>query len=187
MKAVVQRPLMSLVGILVLGVLLAWPGIEVRSARSSPPSPPTGPPAAAASAPMPEAAVIVATVQTDDNDYYPGQNVVITGSGWQVGEVVSLVLHEEPPIDPDVTLYATADPSGNIFNNEFYTDWFDVGVTFTLTATGLNSGSTAQTTFTDASANLDQCTNGGVNDPPEQCKHFSNAGNWVNGDSNGSK
>src|SRR5213595_1494405 len=40
-----------------------------------------------------------ATVKTDRADYAPGQVVTITGSGWQVGEVVSLVLHEDPPID----------------------------------------------------------------------------------------
>src|SRR5713226_2654470 len=40
-----------------------------------------------------------ATVQTDRSDYYPGENVVITGSGWQAGEVVSLSLQEDPPFD----------------------------------------------------------------------------------------
>src|SRR5512143_3943163 len=126
-------------------------------------------------------------VRTDHLDYYPGQNVVITGFGWQVGEVVSLVIHEDPTLDPDLTLYATADDMGAIFNNEFYTDWHDIGITFTLTATGANSGLTAQTTFTDSSANLDQCTNGGVGDPPEPCKTLSASGNWVNGNSNGQK
>ena len=83
------------------------------------------------------------TIQTDRSDYYPGQNVVITGSGWQPGEVVTLVLHEDPTIDPDVTLYTNADASGNIFDNDFSTDWHDVGVTFTLSATGSNSGLSA--------------------------------------------
>src|SRR6266567_539256 len=50
-----------------------------------------------------------ATVQTDRSDYYPGENVVITGSGWQAGEVVGLALQEDPPIDTHPTLYATAD------------------------------------------------------------------------------
>jgi len=127
-----------------------------------------------------------ATVQTDRSDYFPGENVVITGSGWQAGEVVSLELHEDPPIDTHPTLYATADNLGNIFNNEFYTDFHDIGITFTLTATGPISGQ-ATTTFTDSPASLDQCTNGGVGDPPEQGKHFNNAGNWVNGDANGQK
>ncbi|HYT31840.1 MAG TPA: hypothetical protein VEO37_04540, partial [Thermoanaerobaculia bacterium] len=128
-----------------------------------------------------------ATVRTDRSDYFPGENVVITGSGWQAGEVVSLALQEDPPIDTHPTLYATADDSGNIFNNDFYTDWHDIGIAFTLTATGANSLLTATTTFTDAAANLDQCTNGGVGNPPEQCKHLTSSGNWVNGNSNGQK
>ena len=41
-------------------------------------------------------AVTGATVKTDKPDYYPGQIVTITGSGWQPAEAVSLVLHEEP-------------------------------------------------------------------------------------------
>src|SRR6184192_113430 len=90
-----------------------------------------------------------ATVKTDRADYAPGQVVTITGSGWQVGEVVSLVLHEDPPIDTHPTLTATADASGHIFNNTFAPDAHDVDVRFYLTATGQTSASVAQATFTD--------------------------------------
>ena len=90
-----------------------------------------------------------AMVKTDRADYAPGQVVTITGSGWQVGEVVSLVLHEDPPIDTHPTLTATADASGHIFNNTFAPDAYDVDVRFYLTATGQTSGSVAQATFTD--------------------------------------
>src|SRR5881398_1779889 len=90
-----------------------------------------------------------ATVKTDRADYAPGQVVTITGSGWQVGEVVSLVLHEDPPIDTHPTLTATADASGHVFNNTFAPDAHDVDVRFYLTATGQASGSVAQATFTD--------------------------------------
>jgi hypothetical protein len=119
-------------------------------------------------------ATMGATVQTDRLDYYPGENVIITGAGWQSGEVVQLLIHEEPPLDPDLALYANADESGMILNNEFYTDWHDNGVTFTLTATGLNSQLTAQTTFTDSAANLDQWAN-------------LPTGSWVNGNLGASK
>ncbi len=37
-----------------------------------------------------------ATVQTDKQDYYAGETVVITGSGWQPGETVKLVISEDP-------------------------------------------------------------------------------------------
>src|SRR5947199_374457 len=92
-----------------------------------------------------------ATVKTDRADYAPGQVVTITGSGWHVGEVVSLVLHEDPPIDTHPTLTATADASGHVFNNTFAPDAHDVDVRFYLTATGQASGSVTLTngfTFT---------------------------------------
>src|SRR5512143_40630 len=120
------------------------------------------------------AAASAATVQTNRLDYYPGENVVISGSGWQPGEIVSLLLRETPPLDPDLTLYAQADAEGNFVNAEFYTDIHDIGVAFTLTATGVNSLLAAQTTFTDSGANLDQW----ANDVPAE---------WVNGNLGASK
>src|SRR5256712_111036 len=90
-----------------------------------------------------------ATVKTDQADYAPGQVVTITGSGWQFGEVVSLVLNEDPAIDTHPTLTATADASGHILNNQFVPDVHDVGVRFYMTATGQTSGSVALATFTD--------------------------------------
>src|SRR5438876_10330065 len=91
-----------------------------------------------------------ATVATDKADYAPGENVVITGSGWEPGETVVLILHEEPQLDPDLQLTAYADANGDFTNTDFSVDVFDIGVTFTLTATGDASGLTAGTTFTDA-------------------------------------
>src|SRR5437667_8119738 len=90
-----------------------------------------------------------ATVMTDQADYAPGTIVTITGSGWQSGETVTLQLVESPLIDTHPDLTAVADASGNIFNNQFSPDFYDVNVTFTLTATGQTSGLQAQTTFTD--------------------------------------
>ena len=91
-----------------------------------------------------------ATVATDQPDYHPGQTVTITGSGWEPGETVVMVLHEDPPLDPDLELTSVADANGDFTNTDFIVDVFDIGVTFTLTATGLSSGQTAETTFTDA-------------------------------------
>src|SRR3989442_253576 len=101
-----------------------------------------------------------ATVATDKADYAPGEAVVITGSGWEPGETVVLILHEEPQLDPDLELTAFADANGDFTNADFSVDVFDIGVTFTLTATGGSSGLTAETTFTDAPT----CGNG-VLDP----------------------
>ena len=95
-----------------------------------------------------------ATVATDRADYAPGEIVVITGSGWLPGETVTVLLHEEPIIDPAVDPDTWLEPSpvadseGNLYD-EFVVQPNDVGVTFTLTATGLSSGQIAQATFTD--------------------------------------
>ena len=48
----------------------------------------------------------LATVSTDKEDYSPGDTVIVTGAGWEPGETVSLLFHEDvdPPIHPDKTL-----------------------------------------------------------------------------------
>src|SRR6059058_5136888 len=106
-----------------------------------------------------------ATVATDKADYAPGENVVITGSGWEPGETVVLILHEDPQLDPDLQLTAFANENGDFTNTDFTVDVFDIGVTFTLTATGSSSGLTEQMTFTDAPGT---CGNGTV-EGGEQC------------------
>jgi hypothetical protein len=100
-----------------------------------------------------------ATVATDYPDYAPGEVVAITGAGWEPGETVVLVLHEDPAECPERELTAIADDEGDIANSDFVVDEHDVGVTFSVTATGLTSGLTAETTFTDA------CGQGQVADP----------------------
>ena len=94
---------------------------------------------------------VIATVSTDREDYSPGETVVVTGGGWEPGETVTLLFHEdvEPQVDPDVTLSAVANDEGQILNQEYVIDEEDVGIQFILTATGQTSGRTAQTTFTD--------------------------------------
>jgi len=91
-----------------------------------------------------------AVVLTDKEDYQPFETVVITGTGWQPGETVELVLQEDADFHGDRTLYAVADAGGNIVNTEFAPEQHDIGVTFTLTATGLTSGFVAQTFFKDS-------------------------------------
>ena len=93
----------------------------------------------------------IATVSTDKEDYTPGDTVAVSGAGWEPGETVSLLFHEEvsPPIHPDETLSAVADEQGHIFNREYGIDSTDIGIRFTLTATGQTSGRSAQATFTD--------------------------------------
>ena len=95
------------------------------------------------------------TVTTDKSDYIPGETVVITGSGWTPGETVQLYIEKEPPVTDPVTLYAVADATGNIYNTEYIVQPVDLGVTFTLTATGLTSGYSVMTYFTDGAPDIE--------------------------------
>jgi hypothetical protein len=92
-----------------------------------------------------------AAVTTDKLDYQPGQTAVISGSGWQPGETVDLILHEDPHVcSPERRLTATADENGN-FTANYLVEEHDLRLTFIIGAKGQTSGRTAQTTFTDAS------------------------------------
>ena len=89
-----------------------------------------------------------ATIKTDKDDYAPGELAVITGSGWQPNEEVTLLFQEDPAVHDDYVLKVNADGNGNIFWNQWAPEHHDLGVRFYLTATGLQSR--AQITFTDA-------------------------------------
>ncbi|MCA1592533.1 MAG: MBG domain-containing protein, partial [Acidobacteria bacterium] len=113
--------------------------------------------------PAEEQEIKVATIATDRSDYAPGDIVNITGSGWKAasvdaagntvpGETVTLVLHEEreTAVHDDITLTSVADENGKIQSATYAPEEHDLGVTYTLTATGDASGLTAVTTFSDA-------------------------------------
>ena len=94
-------------------------------------------------------AASAATVETDKDDYAPGDTVTIFGSGWQPFETVELLVQEQPQEHNDVVLIAVADASGDILNDDFMVEWHHFHLSFLLTATGRSSGLTAQTTFSD--------------------------------------
>ena len=90
-----------------------------------------------------------ATLETNKDDYMPGEVVHLTGHGWAANETVALFMTEEPNTHEDVTSQVVADSTG-AFSMHFYdVQEHDMGVTFTLTATGQASGSKATVTFTD--------------------------------------
>ena len=91
-----------------------------------------------------------ATIKTDKDDYAPGELAVITGSGWQPNEEVTLLFQEDPAVHDDYVLTVTADGDGNIYWDQWAPEEHDLGVRFYLTASG--SRSRAQMTFTDAPA-----------------------------------
>jgi hypothetical protein len=95
-------------------------------------------------------------VVTDKGDYVPGQMVQIFGAGWTPGEIVILEIAEIGPqnFHPAEQLHAVAGTDGTVsatISTGYVIQDHDLGQQFTLTATGLTSGLTAQTTFTDAS------------------------------------
>jgi hypothetical protein len=90
-----------------------------------------------------------ASIETNKDDYSPGEVVHVVGKGWAPGETVNLHMTEEPNTHADVDTNVVADASGG-FSIHFYdVQTHDLGVTFKLTATGVTSGSVAVATFTD--------------------------------------
>ncbi|MDQ3846190.1 MAG: hypothetical protein M3342_19605, partial [Bacteroidota bacterium] len=94
------------------------------------------------------------TVYTDKADYLPGETVIIEGDGWKAGEQVKLEIDHSTVTHGNTVLNATADDKGHIYNNEFVIQPQHLHESFNLTATGLSSGLTAQTTFTDATVTI---------------------------------
>ena len=106
------------------------------------------------------------TIRTDKDDYAPGQRAVITGTGWEAGEVVTLRFQEDPAVHDDYLLTVTADGEGRVFWDQWAPEEHDLGVRFYLIARGEISGRVAQTTFTDGQPRIDGVTNALIS--PEQ-------------------
>ncbi|MDP3912635.1 MAG: MBG domain-containing protein, partial [Bacteroidota bacterium] len=92
------------------------------------------------------------TVTTDKDDYWPGEWVIITGSGWIADDEIQLTLtHIEPNI-PDHghdTWTVNARPDGTI-SEEWFVEDQELGTTFLLTAQSLAFPlMKAEATFTD--------------------------------------
>jgi putative Ig domain-containing protein len=92
-----------------------------------------------------------ASIITDKDDYLPGDTVHITGTNWTPGEAVHIVLTEDPQTHDPVAWDVVADSAGKFTDVMYLVADHDLGVTFTLTATGAVSGSSATAMFTDGS------------------------------------
>jgi hypothetical protein len=90
-----------------------------------------------------------ATVDTDQDDYAPGETVTISGRGWKAGETVHLNLTEDPVADGPHDWDVVADAGGNFTFSGFSPGWQHLGVRFTLTATGGDGSGSSVATFTD--------------------------------------
>ena len=88
-----------------------------------------------------------AFITTDRTDYNPGETVIITGSGWDAHELVSIEIKREGVVAANYQTYANE--FGNVYHREFAIQDGDIGVAFALRATGSNSNKTAEAKFTD--------------------------------------
>jgi hypothetical protein len=93
-----------------------------------------------------------ATVTTDKLDYAPGTLVIVSGTGWQPNEFVTIMFHEDPQVATENphTFTAQADTNGNFASQQYAPEDADHGITYILAAYGGSSGRTSQTAFTDA-------------------------------------
>jgi len=98
-----------------------------------------------------------ATIKTDQPDYAPGSTVIITGTGWQPGETVTLqVVHHLENGDNDMStahqpFTTIADANGNVSSTWYVPfDEDELGATLLLTADGGSSGLHAEIIFTDS-------------------------------------
>jgi hypothetical protein len=90
-----------------------------------------------------------ASLETNQDDYSPGEVVHLIGSGWAPNETIHLFMSEEPDTHGDVSRDVIADSSGRFAIHFYDVQAHDVGVLFTLTGTGETSGSTVTVQFTD--------------------------------------
>ncbi len=97
-----------------------------------------------------------ATITTDQPDYAPGSTAIISGSGWQPGETVTLQVLHDPTGGDDLTSPAhqpwtvVADGSGNVSSQWIVpADEDELGANLKLTAVGGSSGLSAEWMFTD--------------------------------------
>jgi MBG domain/Bacterial Ig-like domain (group 3)/MBG domain (YGX type)/CARDB/Kelch motif len=99
------------------------------------------------------------TVKTDYADYYPGDTAIISGTGWNPQEQVTLRISS--PRYPSTVLNAKADFTGKIVNSEFIVPMDAEGASFTVTAVGADSQ--AQAAFTDANQNTTTAVQSSLN------------------------
>jgi len=91
-----------------------------------------------------------ATLTSDLQDYPPFSYVYFSGTGFEPGETVNMIVVQ---LDPNPAAYepwdVVADENGNINTSWYIFSEELIGATMQATATGQTSGLTASTTFTD--------------------------------------
>ncbi|MCC6849632.1 MAG: hypothetical protein IT294_14105 [Deltaproteobacteria bacterium] len=130
-----------------------------------------------------------AIIETDKDDYAPGDTVVIFGSGWEPWETVEILIQRTSDGFDDIAFVTVANGDGDVRDDSFVVEWRHFHASFLLTAIGRASGLVAQATFTDGvlsdtidatgdsitrGFNADSCTYGDQVDR-----------NWATGDDHG--
>lgn len=88
------------------------------------------------------------SITTDKDDYAPGDTVWFTGAGWPAGDVLDIVLTDDPTHDyHEWTVEVGED--GAFRDSTYVVDVGDIDVTFTLTATSRMTQRSLSVTFTD--------------------------------------
>src|SRR5512138_131709 len=129
MKPSRKSHFLTLLAILCMGLALSASKLRLPAFRQS------AAPAQAQAAPAPGGNDVAdeparpertVSLQTDKMNYAAGEVIIVTGSGWDPGEAVTLRLHEEPTIHADRSVIRAdrsvtviADTSGSIFDNQF--------------------------------------------------------------------
>ena len=89
------------------------------------------------------------SITTDKDDYQPGDTVHFTGTGWQPGDVLDIVLVDEPQTHDPHLWSVNVGEDGTFHDSTYVVDTEDLGVTFTLTATSRATGRGLTVQFTD--------------------------------------
>jgi len=90
------------------------------------------------------------SISTDKDDYQPGDVVHFTGSGWQPGDVLDIVLTDDPLTHDPHTWTVQVRPDGTFEDDTYVVDQGDLDVKFTLVATSRATGRSLTVQFTDS-------------------------------------
>ena len=98
------------------------------------------------------------SISTDKDDYQPGDVVHFTGYGWQPGDVLDIVLTDDPLTHEPHRWTVEVGPDGTFQDATYTVDEGDLFVTFTLVATSRASGRSLTVVFTDAAPAVNSFT-----------------------------
>lgn len=88
-------------------------------------------------------------INTDKDDYQPGDTVFLSGSGWPANDVLDIVLTDEPLSHEPHRWSVDVDESGSFRDSTYVVDEGDLNVTFTLVATSRATERSLTVVFTD--------------------------------------